>query len=88
LGERQCSPTHTGEPINNEIKTEDTEPNVLGVASCSASDYYKGYVSALLGAWEVMPQEAVHASPEKVAGFVDAYMALKGHQTESASAMS
>jgi hypothetical protein len=38
FAERQCSPTHGCEPINNEIRTEDTEPNVLGVASCSASD--------------------------------------------------
>jgi hypothetical protein len=37
--ERQCSPTHKGEPINNEITNNNTEPNVLGVASCSASDY-------------------------------------------------
>ena len=42
--ERQCSPTHAGEPNNNEIRIEDTEPNVSGVASCSASDFVKGSV--------------------------------------------
>jgi hypothetical protein len=36
FAERQCSPTHEGEPNNNEIRKDDTEPNVLGVASCSA----------------------------------------------------
>jgi hypothetical protein len=38
FAERQCSPTHEGEPNNNEIRKDDTEPNVLGVASCSAYD--------------------------------------------------
>jgi hypothetical protein len=38
LCERQCSPTHEGEPNNNEIRKDDTEPNVLGVASCSAPE--------------------------------------------------
>lgn len=40
MGERQSSPTH-GEPNNNEIRTESTEPNVLGVASCSHSVSFK-----------------------------------------------
>jgi hypothetical protein len=38
FAERQCSPTHEGEPNNNEIRTEDTEPNVLGGAPCSPLD--------------------------------------------------
>jgi hypothetical protein len=49
LCERQCSPTHEGEPNNNEIRKDDTEPNVLGVASCSAPDSYDEFI------WKILP---------------------------------